>query len=366
MLIRFGPQQEVQRTPGQTNQQGEFLFQDLQTGTAYTYFIGMRYEGQLHRSDPIVLQSGQHATGLVLELDERSAQAAGGTAGGTTAQPTLRINNHLMVIGLRDDRFEVREVVEILNAGSTPYTGQATRPGVSAFSLHLPLPQGYYNLSNVQGLAAEHMRSHATGLYYTAPLAPGEHRVTYTYSLLVRDVVTMLVIQRALDTAVLDVLVADDHLVSHSDLRSGGQVTFEPHVFQHWRGTALPAQSRSWIQLTRRTPTPRALQLGAYGLVVGIALLGLALPLYGVWRGRDSQGGTRPVTPEQVQAWRAEEQRLLRHIASLDDQREAGAIAAAEYQQRRKAYKDRLLTLAPQLQPVALGQDESQQQKERV
>src|SRR5215831_2591964 len=37
MLIRMGPQQEIQRTPGQTDAQGEFRFEHLATGQEYTY-----------------------------------------------------------------------------------------------------------------------------------------------------------------------------------------------------------------------------------------------------------------------------------------------------------------------------------------
>src|SRR5262249_32044086 len=55
MLIRRGPQQEVQRTPGQTDAHGGFHFEHLATGPEYTYFVGIRYEGQLYSSDPVVL-----------------------------------------------------------------------------------------------------------------------------------------------------------------------------------------------------------------------------------------------------------------------------------------------------------------------
>ena len=43
MLIRFGPNQDVQRFPGQTDAEGRFLFENLETGPAFTYFVGIRY-----------------------------------------------------------------------------------------------------------------------------------------------------------------------------------------------------------------------------------------------------------------------------------------------------------------------------------
>src|SRR5262245_25489327 len=53
MLIRMGPQQEVQRTPGQTDAHGAFRFAHLATGPEYTYYVGIRYKEQLYRSDPV-------------------------------------------------------------------------------------------------------------------------------------------------------------------------------------------------------------------------------------------------------------------------------------------------------------------------
>ena len=77
MLIRFGPNQDVQRFPGQTDAEGRFLFENLETGPAFTYFVGIRYNEQLHRSDPVILQSEEPAE-VILEVSEQSAQEAKG------------------------------------------------------------------------------------------------------------------------------------------------------------------------------------------------------------------------------------------------------------------------------------------------
>ena len=77
MLIRFGPNQDVQRFPGQTDAEGRFLFENLETGPAFTYFVGIRYKEQLHRSDPVILQSEEPAE-VVLEVSEQPAQEAQG------------------------------------------------------------------------------------------------------------------------------------------------------------------------------------------------------------------------------------------------------------------------------------------------
>src|SRR5215475_12999575 len=126
MLIRFGPNQDVQRFPGQTDAEGRFLFENLETGPAFTYFVGIRYKEQLHRSDPVTLRSEEPAE-VVLEVSEQPAPEA--TV--SDALPQLRIINHLMVIVGRGTHLEVREVVRIVNTGTTPYIDRRGHGGAT-------------------------------------------------------------------------------------------------------------------------------------------------------------------------------------------------------------------------------------------
>src|SRR5262249_19337768 len=171
MLVRFGPNQDVQRFPGQTDAEGRFLFENLETGPAFTYFIGIRYKEQLRRSEPVILQS-EEPVEVVLEVSEQPAQEAKGS----DAPPPLRIINHLIAMVGRDTHLEVREVVKIVNTGATPYIDRVGHGGATGISLHLPLPQGHYNIDQVQGLNTEYIHSDPSGLSYLAPLPPGEHQ----------------------------------------------------------------------------------------------------------------------------------------------------------------------------------------------
>jgi hypothetical protein len=188
-------------------------------------------------------------------------------------------------------------------------------------------------------------------------VAPGEHRIIYTYSLPMAGSVITLLPERSLTIGVLDILVEDAHLVSASDLPFGGHVTFEPHVFSHFRGTDLAPRARAWLQLSRRTPVSPVLQWGAYGLIIALALSGLAIPLYGLWRDRLPLPVATPVQPLSPQALQASERHLLEEIVCLDTQREAGSLTEVVYQQRRQAYKNQLYEIARQLQHHQEQQD---------
>jgi hypothetical protein len=347
MLIRFGPNQDVQRFPGQTDAAGRFLFANLETGSAFTYFVGIRYKDQLHRSEPVILQ-GEEPAEVVLEVREPPAQEAQGS----DAPPQLRVLNRLMVIVGRGTHLEVREVIRVANTGTTPYIDKAGHGGATGISLYLPLPQGHSNMSQVQGLHAEYVHVDASGLSYLAPLPPGEHQIVYTYNLPWHDSLATILVERTLGTAMLDVLVEDEHLHASSDLAFGGRVSIEPHIFAHFRGTNLEAHSRSWLQLTPRQTSASWLHIGAYGLVVGIVLLGVFMPLRGVWH--------RPAQPEHREtnglqhAQRSDVKGagryLLQSIARLDDEYENGIVDADTYQQRRQAYKEQLCKLVEELQ----------------
>ena len=353
MLIRFGPNQEVQRFPGQTDAEGRFLFENLETGAAFTYFVGIRYKEQLHRSEPVVLQ-GEDPVEVVLAVGEPSTQE--GKEG--DEQSKLRIMNHLMVIVGRDRHLEVREVVRIVNTGTTPYTAEPSHSGVAGMLLHLPLPQGHYNMGQVQGLAAESIRVDASGLSYVAPLTQGEHQVVYTYNLPWHDELATILIERTLSTSTLDVLVEDAHLHTTSDLQFRERVSIDPHIFAHFRGMNLVAHSRSWLQLMPRQTSVSVL-LGAYGLIIGITLLGVVLPLHNVWHERVQQGqrDTGALKPKQIQDVKGAGRDLLWGMARLDDAHNDGMIAEATYQQRRQAYKDQLCELVEQLQRSQASQE---------
>jgi len=207
-------------------------------------------------------------------------------------------------------------------------------------------------MGQVQGLAAESVRVDASGLSYVAPLAPGEHQVVYTYNLPWHNDLSTILVERTLSTSILDVLVEDEHLNTTSDLPFEGRVSVDPHVFAHFRGMNLEAHLRSWLQLTPRQTSGSLLYIGTYGLVIGIALLGVAIPFRNVWHGQIQQKQREIGTfkHEQIHDIKESVWHLIRSIALLDDAHKDGMIDDSVYQQRRQAYKDQLFQLVEESQ----------------
>ena len=339
MLIRFGPGQEVQRTPGHTDTEGHFVFEQLETDAAFEYVVGIRYKDTLYRSASIRLQPGQNLTDVWVEVDQSSTQAR------DVLPATLYIANHLKVVVLRNDRLEIREIVHLVKPEPASAADHKER-----FSLHLPLPQGYHDLTNLQGLDAAHVRLEPSGLFYTAPLASGEHRIVFSYAMPFRHKVATMLSERSLPTVSLEFFVQDGQLVASSDLRFEGRLSLQPHTFLRFRGTDLSAQSRSWLQVTRLSGGAPFLQVLTYSVIVGLVLFGIIVSWISMKRSQ-SQAEIEPTfRTADVQALKTARFRLLNDIARLDDLHETGMVNQTTYRRQRETYKQQLLVLYEQLQ----------------
>jgi hypothetical protein len=114
----------------------------------------------------------------------------------------------------------------------------------------------------------------------------------------------------------------------------------------------LEAHSRSWLQLTPRQASASLLHIGAYGLIMGIMLLGVLIPMHDVWHGqaRPEHRETDVLQHTQRSDVKGTGKYLLQNIARLDDEYENGIVDADTYQQRRQAYKEQLCKLIEELQ----------------
>lgn len=350
MLLQFGAGPGPNRIPGQTDADGRFSFEGLKTGAELSYVVGIRYEGVLYRSGNIILKANEIHDNVVVKVGSSGRKAIEGD--GLAMLGEVHIGHQIIAVVWRDDHLEVREIVGIRHPGKEAYLGPSGSHGVSSSVLHLPLPTGYYNLQNVQGLELNHLRSDSRGLFYTAPLEPGNYQVVYTYSLPRPTSVATILTHRTLPLVMLDLFVETKNLVASSDLRAMGQVRIESHLFLHFRGSNLAAQSRNWFQITLVDESvSAATRILGYGLIIGLTLFGILMPVYSVvWSKRQIESGTaEPVQAVRLQVWQSEYEQLVQQIARLDDSREEGTLDAMAYREQRRMAKYRLMEVAQQL-----------------
>jgi hypothetical protein len=148
----------------------------------------------------------------------------------------------------------------------------------------------------------------------------------------------------------IDVFIEADRLVATSNSQFLGKVPIQSHTFLHFRGTGPELEGRHWVQITRvGTGVSRALRVVSYTLIVAIALMGLAIPLYHQWRLRTGSNTHAAPSAADMQAWQAERTQLLLAIAQLDNDQANGALAETVYRQRRQSYKQQLRRVAEAL-----------------
>ena len=94
-----------------------------------------------------------------------------------------------------------------------------------------------------------------------------------------RGAVTMVLLEHALATTVFNILLENEPFVASSDVPFNGEITFEPHRFVHFRRTNITANSRSWLQLARRTAMSPVVGWSAYSLIIGIGTTLLTIAL---------------------------------------------------------------------------------------
>jgi hypothetical protein len=148
----------------------------------------------------------------------------------------------------------------------------------------------------------------------------------------------------------IDVFADSQSLVATSNFEFLGEVPIQSHTFLHFRGTTPEPEARNWVQITRLdTSVSSALRVASYAVVVAIAFIGLATPVYRQWRSRSRSNAEAIPSVEEIQGWRAEHSQLLWAIAQLDNTQASGALDEPVYRQRRQAYKQQLRQVAEAL-----------------
>lgn len=225
-------------------------------------------------------------------------------------------------------QLEVLSIVRMSNGSNRTFIGRENDAAV----FELPLPDGATDVAVVEGLTPGRSEPDDGGLGAGDPLQPGEATISYAYKLGADEDVWSFSRRALYPTQRLDVLVEPEMELSGADLEAIGEIDFGGESYRQYVVNDLHAGTS--LEFTVATPAGTGVWPIAAGAAALFALGSLA------WRmGRRRARTSAPIASPSRELDR---ENLIQEIAALDLSFEAGDVADADYQTRRRALKERL------------------------
>ena len=322
--------QDVRATTGPD---GRFVFEGIVFDPEALYAVSVSYHGAVYGTD-LDLAEGSPPP-LTLTVYEAVDDDA-----------VLSVTNASVLLLQSDGAYQTLwalEILKVANGSDRTYV-----PGPEPMKLlRFGLPEGAHGLSVETALLGEVLQVDR-GFALTASVPPGEHQVMYSYQFPYRG--TEAVVRRSFQYGAAGLRVLAPHEVARlaSDQMGAVQaVTIGERPYQLLTATDLPRGARISVHLRGLTQpsfadnlSRRASELPLeYAGVAGLGLVMVALVGVALWRrgGAARAEGTALVDMEQG--------RLIREIARVEEEFEAGAITEERYQRRRRELGARLAAI---------------------
>lgn len=337
-LSGFDDEDQVISETARADARGEVIFEGLEPVPGRLFLLSAEHEGVTFRSEVAHFMLEEPTLDLPLTIYET-----------TTDNGPLRLDRlHVLMEFPAEDTIRVLELWVLTNPTDRVMTAPA---GGSVFEV--ALPGGAGNLLFEDGQLGERFIPTERGFGDTAPLIPGVGSAQLVFSFdMPYD--RRLDFKQPIDhpvAAVNVLMVEGGPKVRGEGLEDQGVRDMGGIRLQNYLGGPLaPGETLAFTVRGRLAAAGGGTSIP--GLVVGAGSLGLALVVVGLWwsraSGRSEGEGVVGVDlgEEGPPSGEVDErERLLRAIAALDDEFEAGGIPEDEYRQRREELKRRALEL---------------------
>ena len=336
-----------------TDDEGRFLFEEVEVDSNSSYSIAATYQEVLYVSsaDPTVLEDPVELT----------------VYDGTATLDDVRVEAHvLLLVGDEGNKsLSGVEVVTLVNDSDRAYIPDLSQP-INMDFLRFSLPRGSTGLDVGSNLSGGGTINVGIGFGFTAPVPPGSHQVTYSYHVPYDKSRIVLDYSFPMGADSFNVLMEDD-LGSINDprvLSSGAQTDVGGTLYSSWEASGfLPGEDliielvglprpTVWSRLGDSLTGGSSLKIGIPG---GMAVVLAAVLVFVVARRRPetAPAGSPSLQGSTLDAVNAmeghtngvfESQRraLVEDIARLDGLFEAGNIELSEYQTQRQTSKMQL------------------------
>ena len=262
---------QVPPAASQTDAQGRVRFEQLNTGSGYTYTLYIKFQESIYRSDSIAFPSGATIVTATVSVREGSSDASG-----------LSISQHHLIIDL-DTEGRALSVIEFYVITNTSVLTIAGTPDIAAggkpVSFRAPLPPGAV-VDSVEGhQLGDDVFQASNTLLSATPITPGESSLIFSYRLPMEHATQVIAIASPLTTTALNVLVAPGITLRSPRLLAEGTVSAGNRAFQLYSARDLTAGSSIAVELSG-LPAPliaidilQWLPLAGVSLALGVTLL---------------------------------------------------------------------------------------------
>lgn len=335
-LHAFDQMQLVYTATTTTNENGAYLFSDLEMPAGRAFLTTLDYEGVVYGSDVVVAEEGAAQLDLPITIYSSTSD--------TSALSVDRL--HYFFEFVDEQTLRVLELYIISNSGDkTIIASQEGEP-----VLRFTLPPGASNLQFESDQLGERYIQTADGFGDTLPIRPGagNYQVLYSYEL-PYDRKLELSRPVALHTQAVVILVPEDGIkIKGGGLEDAGTREIQGLEYHMYNRAAMTPGSELRLTITGKpsggTPT---LSLGSQSnLLIGVVALGVALILVGAWlfnRNRQPAVETSPAATAPAALQSAET--IMDAILALDDLYQEGKLPEEAYIQRRSELKQQLKDL---------------------
>jgi hypothetical protein len=343
----------------QTDAQGHFRFEGLDTDVHSLYRAEAEYQGVTFHSNFVTFEPGSTRASVVLNVYETSH-----------VPEMIRIKRFHFIILMRERGvLSVLELYQFGNESDHVFVGTTGEQGVRE-TVRMALPAGARDVTLQSGTPGVDFIVKPDELVATTPLLPGEETFDVAFVYLVPYSTSSIVLDRRLyyDTAAVNGLLMDVGAEMRSDLlRFAGERTAQGQNFLQFIGENLKAGQLLGITLDHldqirlpdaATETPshdvessaEILQRIEHSTVlwVMLALGGLMIVLsttYPMWRVRRIDLRTPPSQARTEEEIEMERNRLLFTLACLDEAYQAGRLSEFIYHRVRAHRKAELARL---------------------
>lgn len=327
-LHAFDPQFAENTTDTVLNQDGTFIFENVEMRSGWTYVVSVTYEDRIFGSEFVSGDPALTTLDLPVTIYEQTSNSA-----------DIRISGMVTQVSAVENRLEITQVVSFVNLSDRLYTTDESFGEDRFGSVRLLLPPGAQVLSLADSQQRYVIAPDASAVIDTAPVLPGDGHIMHViYSLPYNGDLTLeQPILYAVDGEVRFLTAPDTLTIISDQVIATGAQALGDNTYQSYTASAS-MQAGDTLRLQFRgglggagSALSGTTVISVVLVVVGVGVLAVSVLLFRRER-------NRPKAPASQSLMDA----LVLQIAELDAQHEAGELADDLHKSRRAALKARL------------------------